>query len=51
MVRIHEASDRALSPADFLEIVKTDFHIYGHLVMEAEIMVGLNDREILLAFR
>ena len=51
VVRVLEASDRALYRANFLQIVEADFHSVRHLVVEAEVMVGLNDREILLALR
>ena len=51
VVRVLEASDRALERANLLQIVEADFHSVRHLVVEAEVMVGLDDREVLLAFR
>jgi hypothetical protein len=51
VVRVLEASDRALYRANFFQIVEADFHSLRHLVVEAEVVVGLNEREILLAVR
>jgi hypothetical protein len=47
--RVLEASDNALTRANVLKVVKADFHRFRHLVVEAEVMMALNDREILLA--
>jgi len=50
VVGVLEASDVALFCANFLQVVKADFHFLRHLVVEAEVMVGLNERERVLAF-
>jgi len=47
VVIVLQASDRALFLANFLQIVKANFHFFRHLIVEAEVVVGLNDREIL----
>jgi hypothetical protein len=49
VVGVLEASDVALFCANFLQIVKADFHSFRHLVVEAEVMVSLNERERRLA--
>jgi hypothetical protein len=51
VVRVLHASDMALYRANFLQIVKADFHCLRHLVVEAEVVVGLNNRVVLLARR
>jgi len=49
VVRVLESSDDALFGTNFLQIVKTHLHDRRHLVMEAEVMVALDDGEVLLA--
>jgi len=49
VVRVLESSDNALFGTNFLQIVKTHLHDRRHLVMEAEVMVALDDGEVLLA--
>jgi hypothetical protein len=51
VVRVLEASDLALHLANVLKIMKAEFNSFRYLVVEAEVVVGLNDREILFAIR